>query len=104
MVGEYEPGHFDVFHLTGHATHEDKKPCFLTEDEYGNRVDSHAEDIADALNFPLPSLIFLSGGAVPSMAEELLKMGAKVASLLDCGIDYLNMKKFSGGDRLMNLI
>ena len=84
VVGEYESGHFDVFHLTGHATNKNGKSCFLTEDEYGNRVDSHAEDIADALNFPLPSLIFLSGcrtgyasgGAVPSMAEELLNMGA----------------------------
>ncbi len=84
VVGEYESGHFDVFHLTGHATDEDGKPCFLTEDEYGNRVDSHAEDIVDALQYPLPPLIFLCGcrtgyswsGTVPSMAEELLNMGA----------------------------
>ncbi len=84
VVGEYESGHFDIFHLTGHATNQDRKPCFVTEDEYGNRVDSHAGDIADALKFPLPSLIFLSGcrtgyssdGAVPSMAEELLNMQA----------------------------
>ncbi len=84
VVGEYESDHFDVFHLTGHATHQDEKPCFLTEDEYGACVYSHLEDLVDTLDFPLPSLIFLSGcrtgyssdGAVPSMAEELLNMGA----------------------------
>ena len=80
---EYETGHFDVFHLTGHATHKGGKSYFLTEDEYGNQVDSRTAEIADAL-FPLPPLIFLSGcrtgyatgGVVPSMAEELLNMGA----------------------------
>ena len=40
VVREYEQDYFDVFHLTGHATHRDETPCFLTEDEYGNRVDS----------------------------------------------------------------
>ena len=84
VVGEYESGHFDVFHLTGHASYQYEKPCFLTEDEYGACVYSHAADIVDTLDFPLPSLIFLSGcrtgyssdGVVPSMAEELLNMGA----------------------------
>ena len=85
VVREYETGYFDIFHLTGHATHNyDKKPYFLTEDEYGNRVDSSTADIYNALEFRFPSLIFLSGcrtgysadGAVPSMAEELLNMGA----------------------------
>jgi hypothetical protein len=83
VVREYETGYFDIFHLTGHATHEDEKPYFLTEDEYGNRVDSSTADIYNALQFRFPSLIFLSGcrtaysadSAVPSMAEELLKMG-----------------------------
>ncbi len=84
VFGEYESNHFDVFHLTGHATDAYGKPCFLTEDEYGACVYSHAADIVDTLDFPLPSLIFLSGcrtgyssdGVVPSMAEELLNMGA----------------------------
>ncbi len=83
VVGEYESGYFDVFHLTGHATHTDR-PCFLTESEYGDRVDSPAEAIVDALQHPLPPLLFLSGcrtgyaadGAIPSMAEALLAMGA----------------------------
>jgi hypothetical protein len=84
VVREYETSYFDVFHLTGHATHDNGKPWFLTEDEYGNRVDSSTDAIADALTYPLPPLIFLSGCrtgyssdvAVPSMAEELLNMGA----------------------------
>ncbi len=84
VVGEYEPSYFDVFHLTGHATDEDGKPCFLTEDEYGTRVYSHAENIVDTFDFSRPPFIFLSGcrtgywydDAVPSMAEELLNLGA----------------------------
>lgn len=84
VVKEYEAGYFDIFHLTGHASY-DQKPYFLTEDEYGNRVESSASDIYDAFEFNLPSLIFLSGcrtgysnvSIVPSMAQELLGMGAK---------------------------
>ncbi|MBE5229016.1 MAG: GUN4 domain-containing protein [Microcystis aeruginosa PMC 728.11] len=84
VVGEYEKNYFDIFHLTGHATHQNKKPCFLTEDEYGGLVYSNTSEIATALRYPLPPLIFLSGcrtgyasdGAVPSMAEELLNLGA----------------------------
>jgi CHAT domain-containing protein len=86
LVQEYHKNHFDVFHLTGHATHKDQKPCFLTEDEYGNCVYSNSRDIANTFKKrPLPSLIFLSGcrtgygsdDDIPSMAEELLHMGAK---------------------------
>jgi len=84
VIKEYEQGYFDIFHLTGHAGHKDKKCYFLTEDEYGNRVDSSTADIYNALQFRFPPLISLSGcrtgysadAAVPSMAEELLKMGA----------------------------
>ena len=84
VVGEYELGYFDVFHLTGHATYQDEKPCFLTEDEYGGCVYSHAENIVDTFDFSRPPFIFLSGcrtgywydDAVPSMAEELLNLGA----------------------------
>lgn len=59
VVKEYESGYFDIFHLTGHASYG-QSPYFLTEDEYGNRVESSATDIYDALGFNLPSLIFLS--------------------------------------------
>jgi len=87
VVQEYRESegiNLDVFHLTGHATHHNGKPCFLTEDEYGNRVNSSTAEIYDALKSPLPPLIFLCGcrtgyssdGEVPSMAQELLNMGA----------------------------
>ena len=84
VVGEYESDHFDVFHLTGHVIHQDGKPCFLTEDEYGNCLYSNSKNIADTFKSSLPSLIFLCGcrtgyssdGVIPSMAEELLNMGA----------------------------
>jgi CHAT domain-containing protein len=83
LVREYKKNHFDVFHLTGHATY-DQKPYFLTEDEYGNRVDSDTSAIINALKSSVPPLIFLSGcrtgyasdPVVASMAEELLNLGA----------------------------
>lgn len=84
VVREYETNYFDIFHLIGHAGHEDESAYFITEDDYSQRVDSSASDIANALRLPLPRLIFLSGcrtgyssnDAVPSIAEELLNMGA----------------------------
>ncbi|GAB1544206.1 hypothetical protein NUACC21_68820 [Scytonema sp. NUACC21] len=84
-VQEYEQGYFDVFHLTGHATSLDEKPCFITETELGEPEYSSADDIANVLQFKLPKLIFLSGcqtgcfwdkGTMPSMAEQLLMEGA----------------------------
>ena len=82
VVREYEKGYFDIFHLTGHATHQEGKPYFLTEDEYGNRIDSNTDEIYQALKSSLPPLIFLSGcrtgyssdAAIPSMTEELLNI------------------------------
>jgi len=85
LVEDYEEGHFDVIHLTGHATFRDNQPCFITETEYGEPEYSSAEDIADELQFQLPKLIFLSGcrtgyssdeGIIPSIAEALLNLGA----------------------------
>jgi tetratricopeptide (TPR) repeat protein len=78
--------YFDVSHLTGHATFQDGQPRFITETPTGEADYASAEDIAQELQFRLPKLIFLSGcrtgqagnfGSVPSMAEELLKSGAK---------------------------
>jgi tetratricopeptide (TPR) repeat protein len=86
LANYYGKGHFDVLHLTGHATFADDQPRFITETETGAAEYASAEDIARELQFTLPKLIFLSGchtgqagksGAVPSMAEELLKFGAK---------------------------
>jgi CHAT domain-containing protein len=84
LVEDYDQGHFDVIHLTGHATFRDEKPCFITETELGEVKYSSAEDIATELQFQLPKLIFLSGcntgysrdaGTVLSMAEALLNQG-----------------------------
>ncbi|MEW5857107.1 MAG: tetratricopeptide repeat protein, partial [Cyanobacteriota bacterium] len=86
LVDAYGKGYFDVLHLTGHATFADGQPRFITETETGEAYLASAADIAKELQFRLPKLIFLSGcrtgqagksGAVPSMAEELLKSGAK---------------------------
>ncbi|NEP80954.1 MAG: CHAT domain-containing protein, partial [Okeania sp. SIO3B3] len=84
LLESQEENFFDVVHLTGHATFEDKKPCFITETEYGEAEYSSAEDIATELQFQHPKLIFLSGCRsgyshqenIPSMAESLLSQGA----------------------------
>ena len=84
LVESQEENFFDVVHLTGHATFEDEKPCFITETEYGEAKYSSAEDIATELQFQHPKLIFLSGCRsgyshqenIPSMAESLLSQGA----------------------------
>jgi len=90
LVADYGKDYFDIFHITGHATITNGQPEFITETETGAAYYASAEDIATALQFRLPKLIFLSGcrtgqaggdgdnyGSVPSMAEELLKAGAK---------------------------
>jgi hypothetical protein len=86
LVNSYDRNYFDVLHLTGHANLTDEGPRFLTETETGECYLAAADDIARALQFRWPKLIFLSGcrtgqsgnsGAVPSMAEALLKLGAK---------------------------
>lgn len=85
LLKDYDQGHFDVVHLTGHATFQNEEPCFITETEFGEAQYSSAEDIATELQFQQPKLIFLSGcntgylkdkGKVPSMAEALLHRGA----------------------------
>ena len=84
LVEDYDRGFFDVIHLSGHATFDYKTPCFITENEFGEKVYSSAEDIAEVLPFNLPRLMFLSGcrtgyswgeGTLPSMAEQLLQQG-----------------------------
>ncbi|MFN7637624.1 MAG: tetratricopeptide repeat protein [Pseudanabaena sp.] len=89
----YGDNHFDVFHLTGHASiADDGQPFFITETETGDRYDAKAGEIVDALRFRLPRLVFLSGcrtgqageqGATPSMAEALLNLG--LAAVLGWG-------------------
>ncbi|QLE39137.1 tetratricopeptide repeat protein [Nostoc sp. C052] len=86
LVDGYDRNYFDVLHLTGHATLQDGQPRFITETATGEAFYASAGDIAQELQFRLPKLIFVSGcrtgqagngGSVPSMAEELLKSGAK---------------------------
>jgi len=87
LIDDYGKEYFDVLHLTGHATiTENGEPRFYTETETGDEYLASATDIAEKLQFRFPQLIFLSGcrtgqgaksGAVPSLAEELLKLGAK---------------------------
>ncbi|MEH1800394.1 MAG: CHAT domain-containing protein [Nostoc sp.] len=86
LVDGYDRDYFDVLHLMGHATLQDGQPRFITETATGEANYASAGDIAQELQFRLPKLIFLSGcrtgqagnsGSVPSMAEELLKSGAK---------------------------
>ena len=85
LIASKDREYFDVIHLSGHATIKDQKPYFITETEYGDRQDTSAEDIARELQFNLPKLLFLSGcrtgysdgDGILSMAEKLLKNGAK---------------------------
>ena len=74
----------DVFHLTGHASIEDGQPFFRTETETGECHNAYAPEIATALRFRRPQLVFLSGcrtgespnnGAIFSLAESLIEQG-----------------------------
>ncbi|MEA5463831.1 tetratricopeptide repeat protein [Leptothoe sp. PORK10 BA2] len=85
LVASHDRGWFDVLHLTGHAGHTDDGPIFITETELGQRRDATAQDIAKAVQFRFPAVVFLSGcrtgqsgkaGTVPSMAAQLLGHGA----------------------------
>lgn len=85
IVASYEKDYFDVFHLTGHATLSEDGARFVTETETGDAHYAAAKELARALK-RMPGLLFLSGchtgaaanaGSVPSLAEELLRLGAK---------------------------
>ncbi|HEX4964813.1 MAG TPA: CHAT domain-containing protein [Thermoanaerobaculia bacterium] len=84
-IVSFESGHFDVFHLSGHAGVVEGRPKFLMEDEFGRRQEAEAEDIAEAFAERWPRLLFLSGcrtgqatdhGALPSLCESLVRAGA----------------------------
>jgi tetratricopeptide (TPR) repeat protein len=85
QVEAFGPGHFDAFHLTGHADVHGDQPCFLMEDNRGFRQEVSAEEIAEAFQGNWPRLIFLSGcktgqapdqGHLPSLCEALVHAGA----------------------------
>ncbi|MBO4159343.1 CHAT domain-containing protein [Micromonospora antibiotica] len=84
---DYGPGHFDVLHLSGHATTAGGQPVFLLEDEYGAPTRATADQLAEAMQGHWPRLVFVSGcltadapdgGVVPSMSESLVAAGAPV--------------------------
>jgi hypothetical protein len=79
------PGHFDVLHLSGHATIDGNQPLFLVEDELGGPSTATPEQLAQAIGGRWPRLVFVSGcmtggapaaGALPSMCEQLVRAGA----------------------------
>jgi tetratricopeptide (TPR) repeat protein len=85
QVEAFGPGHFDVFHLTGHVDVRGDRPCFLMEDNQGFRHEVSAVEIAEAFQGNWPRLVFLSGcrtgqapdqGHLPSFCEALVKAGA----------------------------
>ena len=85
QVTAYGPGHFDVFHLTGHADVRDRQPVFLMENDQGFRREVSADEIAEAFEGNWPRLVWLSGcktgeapdqGALPSLCEALVRAGA----------------------------
>ncbi|WP_194821725.1 CHAT domain-containing protein [Micromonospora sp. S-DT3-3-22] len=82
---DYGPGHFDVLHLSGHATTAGGQPVFLLEDEYGAPTRATADQLAEAMQGHWPRLVFVSGcltadapegGVFPSMSESLVQAGA----------------------------
>lgn len=84
-IASFPQGHFDVFHLAGHARNVDGRPVFAMEDELGRCREATAEDIARAFAGRWPRLLFLSGcgtgesvdrGAFPSLCEAMVLAGA----------------------------
>ncbi|NBE82216.1 CHAT domain-containing protein [Micromonospora rubida] len=82
---DYGPGHFDVLHLSGHATTDGGEPVFVVEDEFGAIARATADQIAQAMQGHWPRLVFVSGcltadapdgGVFPSMSESLVQAGA----------------------------
>ncbi len=82
LIESYGADDFDVVHLTGHASHTVAGPRFLTETLVGGRLPASAHDLAKALRYRAPGLVFLSGcrtaedadaGAVPSLARDLIE-------------------------------
>ncbi|WP_238015897.1 CHAT domain-containing protein [Dactylosporangium sp. AC04546] len=84
---DYGAGHFDVLHLSGHATLRNGQPAFLVENEFGGLAYATADQIAQAMAGHWPRMVFVSGcltgnapdgGTFPSMSESLVRAGAPV--------------------------
>jgi CHAT domain/AAA ATPase domain len=85
LIESFEPGYFDVFHLSGHADVSGGVPHFIMENDVGLRQDATAEEMAQAFAAMWPRLVFLSGcktgqaphqGGLPSLSEALVQAGA----------------------------
>ena len=85
VIRSFGPGHFDVFHLSGHADVISGVPYFIMENDVGGRADATAEEIAQAFSGLWPRLVFLSGcktgqapnqGELASMSEAIVNAGA----------------------------
>ena len=71
----------NVVHMSCHGRAE-PTPCLLLEDDYGNRSDAEAKDVADRIKGNRPRLLFLSAcetaapaGAVNALAVDMLQNG-----------------------------
>ena len=85
LIDTYGREHFDVLHLSGHATVDGSNPLFQLEDEVGRSRPTTPEELVGALRNRWPRLVFVSGcltgnapdqGKLPSMAEALVTAGA----------------------------
>jgi hypothetical protein len=85
LSSDHPKGHFDVLHLSGHATTAGGQPVFVMENELGATATATADQIAQAIRRNWPRLVFVSGcltadspggGVFPSMSESLVKAGA----------------------------
>jgi tetratricopeptide (TPR) repeat protein len=107
LMEEYGRGHFDVLHLTGHATLTQGQPAFVMETETGTAHYASPTEIARELQFQIPRLLFLSGcrtgqagqaGAVPSMAQQMIEAGA--LAVLGWGQPVLDTEATTAGAAL----
>ena len=80
----------DILHLVGVYETGDKQGYLITEDEYGNRVNSTAEDIFRAIEKASPRLVILCGSdrygnrkSAATIAEELIGKGLEAVITLD---------------------
>ena len=83
LVSLRPAGAFDIFHLTGHADHDEAGgPVFLLENDTGGSVLATAPLIAGAFSGRLPRVVFLSGCRTaqnPGKGEEQSLAAALIA-------------------------
>jgi hypothetical protein len=80
----------DILHLAGVYETEDEQGYLITEDEYGNRVNSTAEDVFRAIKKASPRLVILWSSdryghreSAATIAEELIGKGLEAVITLD---------------------